>query len=209
MCGRPVHRFVARFRRPWKLSTTIAHTFAAFLVLSFTKFTFISGRLLFPSYLYNKKDHVISVRMYYQGDMELFKGVHILYGTIAITILLLFVFLPTFLLLLFPLKWFHLSVRYLTFRKFELTGGKLVLFLNIFYGGFKDGTKPGTRDLRCFSGLYFVFRISFLCITITPFWNNLYLMQHIFLILLGFLFAIIRPYRVDFWNNFDTLSLPT
>ncbi len=47
-CGRPVHRFVAKFRRPWKLSTTIAHTFAAFLVLSFTKFNLISYRLLLP-----------------------------------------------------------------------------------------------------------------------------------------------------------------
>ncbi len=93
-CGRPVHRCVARFRRPWKLSTTIAHTFAAFLVLSFIKFTLIYFRLLSPSYLYNQTGHVISVRLYFQGDMEFFKGVHVIYGTIAI-ILLLFVQLPT------------------------------------------------------------------------------------------------------------------
>ncbi len=31
-------------------------------------------------------------------------------------------------------------------------------------------------------------------------WNNL---QHIFLIVVGFLFALVRPYQVDFWNNFD------
>ncbi len=70
LCGRPVHHCLARFRGPWKLSTTIAHTFAAFLVLSFIKFTLISFRLLSPSYLYNQTGHVISVRVYYQGDMH-------------------------------------------------------------------------------------------------------------------------------------------
>ena len=201
---RPIHHCLARIRGPWNMNTSITHTLAAFLLLSFVKFTVTSFRIVAPSYLYNQSGAIVDVRVYYQGDMKLFRDVHIVYGSIAVLVLIVFVSFPTLLLLLFPFKWFHKILGVLTCGKLQLTGGKIELFLNTFYGGFKDGTQPGSCDCRCFAGLYFVFRIVLPAITFNQLWHNLYLQQHIFCVSLCLLFAIVCPYRENLYNKIDT-----
>lgn len=114
---RPVHHCVARMRGAWSIKTSITHALAAFLLLSFIKFTVTSYNLLAPSYLYNQSGHIEDLRVYYDGTMELFKGEHIFYGSIAIFTLAIFVVLPTLVLLLFPFKWFHLVLKWISFGK--------------------------------------------------------------------------------------------
>ena len=202
---RPVHHCVARIRGPWSLNTSITHTFAAFLLLSFVKFTVTSYKLLAPSTLYDQSGHSEGVRVYYNGELEMFKGEHLAYATLAIAILVVFVALPTLLLLLFPSKYFHAVLNRISCGRLSLSGGKIELFLNTFYGGFRDGTQENSRDWRCFAGLYFVFRIVMPALTYNSSWSILYLLQHLFCVSVALLFAVVRPYRDQFYNNVDTL----
>jgi len=143
---RPVHHCLARVRRNWDLSRSVIDSFAAFVLLSYNKFVNISLRLLAVAHLYNQSGEDVGIVAYYDGTMKAFGIAHAPYVVLALLMLLLFVVPPPLILLLYPLRVFHALVNRLTCRRWE-TGGKIQLFLNAFYGCFKDGTEPGSRDL--------------------------------------------------------------
>ena len=197
---RPLHHCVARLRLN-TLQRTISDALAAFILLSYTKFTIVSLRLLSPSQLYNDTGSSADVVMYYDGTIEYFGREHIPYFLVALASLLV-VILPPLLLLLYPLRALHRALALLRCQRFQ-PGGRLELFLNAFYGCFKDGT-ANTWDWRCFAGLYFIFRIVFSIVSAVEIqFDNKYLIQQILCTVGILLFAICRPYRIDFYNNLD------
>ena len=199
---RPVHHCVARFRVN-TLQRTITDALAAFLLLSYTKFTIVSIRLLSPSFLYDYDGNHIATVMLYDGEIGFFHLEHAPYVAVAVLCLLFVVVLPPLLLLLYPLKSFHKALSLLHCQRC-LPGGRLELFLNAFYGCYKDGTTANSRDYRYFAGLYFIFRIMF-CVAnsiVTDF--NIHFLSHQTLCTMGILcFSVCRPYRDDFYNNLD------
>ena len=201
MC-RPVHYCLARLRSRWNLQRSIVDAFAAFLLLSFTKLTTISYRLLHPSSLYDESGDVVDTRLYWDGTIKAYTNDHAPYIVLAVFVLVVFVFLPSALLLLYPFRAFHACIRLITCGRFELTGGKLQLFLNAFYGCFKDGTEPGTYDCRCFAGLYFIVRIALASLTFNQ-WRLRYLFQQILCIVAILLLAMARPYKRELYNKVD------
>ena len=202
---RPVHHCLARVRRNWDLSRSVIDSFAAFVLLSYNKFLTISLRLLSIARLYNQSGQDVGIVPYYDGNMRAFRGEHAPYVALALLMLLLFVIPPPLILLLYPLRVFHTLVSRLTCRRWE-TGGKIQLFLNAFYGCFKDGTEPGTRDWRYFAGLYFVFRLTLsLLYSQSENWRLQYVVQQIISTVAVLLFAVVRPYKHDFYNNVDAV----
>ena len=202
---RPVHHCLARVRRNWDLSRSVIDSFAAFVLLSYNKFVNISLRLLAVAHLYNQSGEDVGIVAYYDGTMKAFGIAHAPYVVLALLMLLLFVVPPPLLLLLYPLRVFHALVNRLTCRRWE-TGGKIQLFLNALYGCFKDGTEPGSRDWRYFAGLYFVFRLTFsLLYAESENWRLQYVVQQTLSIVAVLLFAVVRPYKHDFYNNVDAM----
>ena len=201
MC-RPVHYCLARLRSRWNLQRSMVDAFAAFLLLSFTRFTTISFRLLHPTSVYNESGDVVATMLYWDGTIEAYTNMHAPYIALAVFVLVVFIFLPSALLLLYPFRAFHACIRLITCGRFELTGGKLQLFLNAFYGCFKDGTEPGTHDCRCFAGLYFILRIALAALTFNH-WRLQYLFQQILCIVAILLFATARPYKRELYNKVD------
>ena len=199
---RPVHHCVARFRVN-TLQRTITDALAAFLLLSYTKFTIVSLRLLSPSYLYDYHGNLIGTVMYYDGEIGFFYFEHTPYFVAAVLCLLFVVALPPLLLLLYPMQIFHKALSLLHCQRC-LPGGRLELFLNAFYGCYKDGTKADSRDCRYFAGLYFIFRIVFAVVYSMETTYDTYFLSHQILCIVGILlFSICRPYRKDFYNNLD------
>ena len=203
MC-RPVHYCLARLRSRWNLQRSMADAFAAFLLLSYTKFTIISFRLLHPTYLYDDSGHTVETRLHWDGTIMVCSSEHAPYIALAVFVLVVFIFLPSALLLLYPFRAFHACIRLITCGRFELTGGKLQLFLNAFYGCFKDGTEPGTHDWRCFAGLYFILRIAWVVLSFIEWEEVQYLIQQILCIVAILLFAMARPYKRELYNKVDT-----
>ena len=203
MC-RPVHYCLARLRSRWNLQRSMADAFAAFLLLSYTKFTTVSFRLLHPTYLYDDSGRTVETRLYWDGNITLGSIEHAPYITLSVFVLVVFVFLPSALLLLYPFRAFHACIRLITCGRFELTGGKLQLFLNAFYGCFKDGTEPGTYDWRCFAGLYFILRIALAALSFLEWGEIQYLVQQILFTVAILLFAMARPYKCELYNKVDT-----
>lgn len=201
---RPVYHCSIRIRNSWNPKNSLIDAIAAFLLLSYTKLILTSIKLLRYTHLYDKEGtQPESTVVYYDGTMNAYTGEHIGYVFVAVFVLIVFVTLPPLVLILFPMKFFHTSVNVIFRGCCQLSGGKLELFLNAFYGCFKDGTQDGTRDYRVFAGLYFLARAFFALIQFIPVWQTLYLVQDVFCVIAFLSFASLRPYRNDFYNVLD------
>ena len=205
---KPAHRFLHFFQRRWNLNRSTIDAFSTFLVLSYTKFTVVSVYLLTPSTLLNSHGSIWGDQLYFQGNIRYLSSEHAPFFTMAMLVMGIFVLLPPLLLLVYPLKLVEKIMARLghhgEFFKFR---SRMHLFLDTFQGCFKDGTN-GTRDCRYFAGLYFILRtVLFTTFAFSGIWFQQYIVQQLVCTIAILLFAIIRPYKKDFYNNLDAVML--
>ena len=196
---RPIHNFIARFRRKLDQKTSVIDAFATFLLLSYTKFTIISFNLLASGEIIALNGTTLSTILFYNGE-EYFTSKHAPYFAIAIFVLLFIVLPPPILLFVYPTKKFQ---RFLD--RFNLRSHFLTTFTDAFQGCYKDSSNGG-RDCRFFAGLYFAVRIV-VFITYCMFRNyfTIYSILQFSILTMIALFAIFRPYKKDIFNKLDIL----
>ena len=97
-------RCLTRFRSTWNPRKTILTTFASFFLLSYSKFMFISIKLLLAFYSYNSKGEPIadSAKLLLDPAIKPFHSEHIAYAVLAFSALFIFVLFPTLFLLFYP-----------------------------------------------------------------------------------------------------------
>ena len=175
---------------------SIIHTFAAFLLLSYSKLLFISFSLMNYITVYDDTgDQFGPRRVYYNATLSYLSSEHVPFFVLAIFILVIIVVPFTLLVLLYPMRWFQRCI---------CCSGRgahaLHTFADIFHGCYKNGTN-GTHDYRYFAGFYLIFRIVVVL--------GLMVYIHIFAIgsIVGIagslLFALLRPYRNSWFNILD------
>ena len=199
---KPFHICFARLRREWNIKASLIEAFATFLLLSYVKFLNVSSDLLLPTRVFNIHGES-RLHLYYNGA-EYFGKEHLPYGILALAVLLVFNIFPLLLLLLYPCRCFQRCLNYCRLRC-QL----LHTFMDAFQGHYKDGTN-GTRDCRWFAALYLIVRIAFMilmpAIFITQ--DDLWLSIGAFIIIMMlFLIAIFRPYKLPMYNNIDIFLL--
>ena len=152
---KPFHRCFVRLRRSWETKSDLIDVFASFFLLSYSKFMYQTLIMLSTHDVHNYSldgDHVS--RSYVVGaDVSIVVGLTAEYISIAvITGLIFFVFnlLPILLLVLYPYKIFRSALS-----KCRLDWFALSIFVNKFQHCYRDGLDGG-RDMRSFSGLYFL-----------------------------------------------------
>ena len=136
-------RCLTSFRSTWNPRKTILTTFASFFLLSYSKFMFVSIKLLLASYSYNSKGEPIadSAKLLLDPAIKPFHSEHIAYSVLAFSALFIFVLLPTLFLPLYPTRLFKRVISSFGFQRWDI----LNQFMDIFQGWYKDGTN-GTRD---------------------------------------------------------------
>ena len=148
------------------------------------------------------------------ADQSVFYGSseHLVFLVPSLVICIIFVILPTLLLLLYP---FHFFQSLLTMC--HLNGIALKFFVEKFYSCCRDGLpRDGGggrgRDMRSFAALYFVVRVVLFCSRLfgglikvadnaSFFWEGM-----VFIVAL-LLIAICRPYKKTYMNVLDMLLL--
>ncbi len=200
---RPVHRCFAVVRRTWDLRSSLIHCFTTMIVVSYTKFILASFFFLIPAHLYDDTGAIVGEgRLYFNGNVVFLSGEHIPYFVAALCVMVVFVCFLPLLLLVYPLK----LVEKLTEscdrigRSPWKPGPKLLQLLDAFQGCYRD-------QHRYFAGLYLIFRIAIFVISLstTPQWFlQFFLLQVVFMIAI-ILFSVIRPYKVELYNNVDTV----
>ena len=189
---KPFNVCFVRFRRRWDPKGSVINAFATFLLLSYSKMLTVSYSLLAPTELYNNRgERVGPAMLYFDASIEYFSRKHLLFAVLAICVLLVFVFVPLLLLLLYPMRSFQRCLGYCTRIRWQF----LHTFTDAFQGCYKNGTND-TRDYRYFAGLYLFFRIVLLAAIISP-------MTYMWLILIPFpgvvslLFSLFCPYKIN------------
>ena len=177
---------------------SVIHTFAAFLLLSYSKLLFVSFSLMNYTTVYNiTGDQFGPRRVYYNATLSYLSSEHIPFFAMAIFILVIIVVPFTLLVLLYPMRWFQRCI---------CCSGRgahaLHTFADIFHGCYKNGTN-GTCDYRYFAGFYLIFRIVFIL--------GFMFYTHIHILVIGSIlgtvvslsFALLRPYRNSWFNILD------
>ena len=191
-----------------KSSTILINAFAIFYLLSCSKLLAVSLMLLCPTYLYSARTGSSYKAVYlYDGTVNYFQGTKvILLNIFAIFTLIVFIIIPPFLLLFYPMRQFRRVLQYL-----NLNRPGLVTFVNSFQECYKDGTN-GTRDYRWFSAVYFLLRIMLM--TIYFFFGGIYdykiavmILDQVLIMFALVLVAFLLPYRQRFYNHLDVSIL--
>ena len=190
-----------RWGKQWDPIASLVHTFAAFLLLSYSKILFVSLQLLNGARLYVPTGGVLPPprRVYHDPSLEWFGEKHLPFALLAIFVLCIFTFFPALVLLLYPIKAFQKCLGCCGRRWLALHA-----FADVFQGCYKNGTN-GTRDCRYFSGLYLVLRIVLLLAVYSGSSSifNMYnvMVSIVCLVIAALLFLLFRPYKNNFWLN--------
>ena len=95
-------------------------------------------------------------RLYYAGNIEFLHGDHIPFAALSLSMLTVFIVFPTLILMCFPFQCFQKCLSY-----YQIPLHYLRTFVDSFQGHYKDGTEPGTYDLRFLSSYGLVLRLGF------------------------------------------------
>ena len=152
---KPFRKVLSIFRKSWNIRTSVIDSFATFFLLSYVKVLNVTMDILIPTSVYKLgSTNSQPLRLFYSPTVQYFGYDHLPYAIIAITILTLFVGIPTMIFILYPFRFFQ---RFLSF--FPINWHFLHAFVDSFQGCYKDGTEPGTFDCRWFSSLVLLIRL--------------------------------------------------
>lgn len=194
---RPVHQCLAWVQQVGKFRASAINAFAVFLVLSYTKFVFISFNILATNSLYDSAGNEIVSNLPYYDSTESFynpKTVWLFILTIIILVILGAI-LPSTLLVPSTLRLLYKVSHSDCFSRC-MPWGKVQEFLQQFHGCYKDGLTTNSYDYRCFSALFLFLRgIMFCLYSYSPSEGYQYALQTALCFLVTFLLASCRPFK--------------
>ena len=197
-CWRPFHKYFIYFRRSVDSRTSVIDAFATFILLSYVKLLTVTTLLFVPTYLYSSKAQKLTLNLYFAPTVEAFHGGHLPITVTALFALLVFVAVPPLVLILYPTSVFQKCVT-----RCKINSQALRTFVETFNGCYKDGTN-GTRDCRCFAGLYFLLRVVYLLSLVFNTEYYIFVLTILYLIT-AMLFALVQPYKIYIYNVVDTV----
>ena len=118
----PVRNCFKCFRTSWNPKRTILSTFATFLLLSYSKLLFTSIRILFAFQSQNSGGERVSssALLLYDPTIRFLHSEHIPYAVVALLVMLIFIFLPLVLLLVYPTVTFKKCLTCLGFQRWDI-----------------------------------------------------------------------------------------
>ena len=200
-------RILGKCCRITAVKTSTTHGISTFLMISYAQCIKVSLSLLCPAYIYTEhNDASKRPRVWFNGELEYFRGRHFLYAIPALFCLLKFGLLPPVLLLCYPLL-----NKVLTF--FGLEDNKLVKFISgrlpisiILYKPLLDSFQGCFKDnFRFFAGLYFLYRWCVPLVQFNAEFCDYYTSIGGILVFILTLHTICQPYIKRVYNIIDTL----
>ena len=185
----------------WNPSESLVHTFASFLLLSYSKILFVSFGLLHDGQyiMQNTSEEKGFTTIYYNATVPYFGTEHLPFALLAISVLTTYIVLPVLILLLYPTRLFQRCIGCYRRRWHALDA-----FVDAFQGHYRDGTN-GTPDCRYFSGLYLIFRILTIATDAVP--STIYGQVYRFTCYssASLFFGLLQPYKESWINYWDSI----
>ena len=195
---KPFQFCMKKYHDKFEPRTSLIDAFASFLVLSYTKILAVSFRLLRNAFVYDIHGNILKTVFYYNGNINMFQGIHLPFGIISLLLLVTIVAAPPILLLFYQFKWFQKLLE-----KLHLRTHALIAFVEIFQNGFMNRTNS-TKDRRFFAGMYFVLRIIlFAPVTVSGVLVLMLVIPQFVYSFAVIIFATGQPYKNNFYNKVD------
>ena len=190
-------------RYQWNPTESLVHVFVTFLILSYSKFLFVSFNLLNYTLVYNSTGAMLGSMLYYDTSVVLFSREHLPFAVLAIFVLLTFNILPLLVVVLYPTQVFQKCLNCCRIRWHAVHA-----FADAFNGCYKDGTN-GTWDYRYFAGFYLLLRIlylfhSLLINSLLRIHSSAASIHHVCFTVGILLFVFCRPYKKNLFNILDS-----
>ena len=199
---KPFHKCFASMPQNWSPLESLVHTFAGFLLLSYSKILFVSFSLLQnQEYARDSSGEKVGpLKVYYNATVPYFSTEHLPFALLAIFLSTTFIVLPMLTLLLYPTRVFQRCIGCCSTRWHALDA-----FVDAFQGYYKDGTN-GTPDWRYFSGLYLIFRILVVGAYVLPMKYRIVYRVTCYSSA-SLLFGLLRPYKERWINYLDSITM--
>ena len=202
---RPFHRCFVRLRRGWDTKSDIVDVFTTFIFLSYSTvmhqtLQMVGGEALIT--IDASGMHSISLVPHVDHSLTYSRMQYYLFLAPSLIIFLVFNILPPLLLILYPLKAFRSCLS-----KCHLNYITVNIFIEKIHGCYRNGLDGG-RDMRSFSGLYFLLQF-FACIAeafakVTDYFQTFFLSGVLFSFT-ALIIALAKPYKKPYMTCLDTL----
>ena len=185
----------------WRMGQSLLHAFAAFVLLSYTKFSLTASNLVIRYPFINEDGYPIHPpRVYFAGQYPSDDPVYIRkYFLPGCLVFAIFIAIPPLLLLEYPVKLFERLINKVHCLRRFYPVDKIHILLDTFQGCYRN-------NMRFFAGLYFIFRLAInLSLILTDTWLEQYIIQQIACTIMVVLLAICQPYTKEknFCNYVD------
>ena len=201
-CVLKMERMCIRFRYRWSVKNSVIHSLTTFLVLSYSRITLVTFKLLTPTVLYGPGGQDSSYQktvVWFDGTMSYFGSEHLPYALGALLMFIIFILIPPLLLLSYPLLPVLLTrlglQEYWIVKKLIINPlSKCVPIFDAFQSCYKD-------EYRFFAGLLFIYRVlasAVFAFTPTTALNLAWLLGFSLIVLL--LHCTCQPYKKR-WHN--------
>ena len=96
-------RFVFHpFHDNWDIRTSVIDSFATFFLLLYVKILCILTDLMLFTSVHELQTNQSHYRLYYDAILEFFRGYHLPFAILSVTLATFFVIIPTLILILYP-----------------------------------------------------------------------------------------------------------
>ena len=198
---KPFHTLISLYNRD--LRTSLIDAFVTAYLLTNVKLQSVSFDLLVPVRVYQLNATgklTYSIRLFYDATEPYFGSRHLPYAIMALVMVMLFAILPVLLLVLYPFRCFQKLLNLFPFRWYILH-----TFVDSFYGSYKDGTQPGTRDCRWFASLFILSRLCIMLISAYVQDAMYFHFSAMILTLVAILFFSVQPFKENV-SHFTTIN---
>ena len=190
----PFHRYFVKLQRGWDKTSNIVDVFASFFLLSFNTLLYQTADFFECQALVSYTNDSVP-RLEYVSNMFVPNAEckhHSFSMSIAALSFLIYSIIPMLLLVFYPFKLFRVCLSKCRLERLSIT-----IFVEKFHGCYRDGLDGG-RDMRSFSGLYFVMIIllsQYSTLQIQRLHISNWLYYAVVFLSFALLIIIVRPYK--------------
>ena len=203
---RPFHKYFVKLRKEWDVKSDMIDVFATFMLLSCSiNVSICVTHTLSGCYKADSESGDVSIAFVAGNDLTSPCGsVQHLAFVLPTSLVLCSVLLLVLLLILYPFKWFRECCCFSRCGFLNLTS--VNIFVEKFHSCYRNGLDGG-RDMRSFSGLYFVLRVLSPLFFVTHRFLPQWTYETILFLSAAMLIALVRPYKKMYMNILDSLLL--
>lgn len=194
---KPFQVFTKIFAYTWDFKSSLIDAFSTFFFLLGMKCLAVCADYLYPVLVYQVDSslHITSeYRLYNDASIPYLGPVHLPYAVLAIAVALVVGVLPTMFLLLYPLKLCQNAMHFFPWS-WQIW---FHTFMDTIQGCYKDGTEPGTYDMRWYAAVILGTRLVLMMAYIGIPGSLFPVIAAIIIVLSIIIFIISDPYKSRF-----------